>query len=99
MGHSHLQFICIEPGEGKRPHFHAVSDGEEILLDDKPVILNAGSVGQPRDGDPRAGYMLFDTASRVVSWRLVAYNIDKVRAKIDAAGLPGLLGARLYEGR
>ena len=98
VGHSHLQFVCIER-DGERPRFHFASDGEDLLLDEHRVILNAGSVGQPRDGDPRAGYMLLDTASRVVGWRRVAYDIDKVRAKIDAAGLPRVLGARLYEGR
>ena len=98
VGHSHLQFVCIER-DGDRPRFHYTSDGDDLLLDDHRVILNAGSVGQPRDGDPRAGYMLLDTTARVVGWRRVPYDIDKVRAKIDAAGLPRVLGARLYEGR
>lgn len=98
VGHSHLQFICIEQ-PGDRPRFHYASDGEDIILDGRRVILNAGSVGQPRDGDPRAGYMLLDTSTRVAGWRRVPYDIDRVRARIDATGLPRVLGARLYEGR
>lgn len=98
VGHSHLQFICIEHPEGP-PRFHMTSDGEEIMLDDTRVILNAGSVGQPRDGDPRAGYMLLDTGRRIVIWHRVQYDVSRTAAKIRAAGLPHILAARLFEGQ
>jgi predicted phosphodiesterase len=53
VGHSHLPFLCGERADGP-PRFHATSDGEQIALDGTRLILNPGSVGQPRDGDPRA---------------------------------------------
>lgn len=64
-----------------------------------PCLIAAGSVGQPRDGDPRAACLLIDTD--LGTWRhvRVAYDIGAAAAAILAAGLPGFLAARLYEGR
>jgi diadenosine tetraphosphatase ApaH/serine/threonine PP2A family protein phosphatase len=63
----------------------------------RKVIVNVGSVGQPRDGDPRACWVLArDDGS--FSFRRVAYSIDKVADKIDAAGLDRSLAERLYVG-
>ena len=98
VGHSHLQFVCIEVPDAN-PRFHMTAHGEDLLLDGTRVILNAGSVGQPRDGDPRAGYMILDTTAVVVGWRRVAYDVSKTSAKIRAAGLPAILAARLFDGR
>ena len=52
------------------------------------TLLNPGSVGQPRDGDPRASYLVLDTDDRVVTWHRVAYDIEAVDAAMVAAGLP-----------
>lgn len=61
-------------------------------------LINAGSVGQPRDQDPRSSYAIYDSDLRVVSFHRVAYDAEKASAKIRAAGLPEQLGARLLVG-
>jgi predicted phosphodiesterase len=61
-------------------------------------LVNPGSVGQPRDGDPRAAYALYSPEERAVEFCRVAYDVDQAAAKIRAAGLPDFLAARLHEG-
>jgi len=61
-------------------------------------IVNVGSVGQPRDRDPRAAYAVWDVAAGRVEVRRVAYDVDTARAKIVAAGLPRFLADRLAAG-
>jgi diadenosine tetraphosphatase ApaH/serine/threonine PP2A family protein phosphatase len=61
-------------------------------------LINPGSVGQPRDGDPRAAYALYWPKERLVEFHRVAYDVDRAAAKIRAAGLPDFLAARLFEG-
>ena len=61
--------------------------------------LNVGSVGQPRDGDWRACYAIFDLDHNLVVFRRVEYDIAKTQAKIIAAGLPPMLAERIMEGR
>jgi putative phosphoesterase len=61
-------------------------------------ILNPGSVGQPRDGDPRASYLILDTESLKADHRRVDYNIDATAEAIEAEGLPHRFAARLYSG-
>jgi diadenosine tetraphosphatase ApaH/serine/threonine PP2A family protein phosphatase len=62
-------------------------------------FVNVGSVGQPRDGDWRAAYAIFDAQAQTVTIRRVEYNIDMAADKIRAAGLPHLLAERLYLGK
>jgi len=62
-------------------------------------LINPGSVGQPRDGDGRAAFALFDSETRDVLYRRVAYDYETTRRKIEAAGLPDVLGSRLALGR
>ncbi|MDZ7701140.1 MAG: metallophosphoesterase family protein [Halobacteriales archaeon] len=66
---------------------------------DGGVVLNPGSVGQPRDGDPRAAYAVLDLEALTVDERRVPYDIEAVRARIEAIGLPERTGQRLVEGR
>ena len=66
---------------------------------DEGVVMNPGSVGQPRDGDPRAAYALVDLDDLTVEERRVEYDVAAVRAAVDEAGLPVRTGARLAEGR
>ena len=66
---------------------------------DEGIVLNPGSVGQPRDGDPRAAYALLDLDRMAVEQRRVEYDVEAVRDAIEAAGLPERTGARLAEGR
>jgi putative phosphoesterase len=69
---------------------------------DEGVVLNPGSVGQPRDGDPRAAYATVELdAAGVVDWdlRRVEYDVDAVQAAVAEAGLPAKIGRRLEQGR
>jgi diadenosine tetraphosphatase ApaH/serine/threonine PP2A family protein phosphatase len=62
-------------------------------------MVNPGSVGQPRDGDPRAAFLLYDTDASVITFHRVPYDIQRAQEKIFAAGLPERLAIRLEEGR
>jgi diadenosine tetraphosphatase ApaH/serine/threonine PP2A family protein phosphatase len=62
-------------------------------------LINPGSVGQPRDGDPRAAYGIADTAANIVELYRVEYGIEATQAKVTKAGLPGVLAQRLAVGR
>lgn len=70
-----------------------------IQLDDASRwLVNPGSVGQPRDGDPRAAYAVMDVDGRTVELRRVAYDIDRAQQRIRNAGLPDILARRLATG-
>ena len=95
FGHTHLQCACSWYGGRCIPH------GAESRLDirgEAAWLINPGAVGQPRDGDPRAGYALFDTRSGEVSMMRVDYDMDAARLAILNAGLPARLGDRLLAG-
>ncbi|HEX4312072.1 MAG TPA: metallophosphoesterase [Acidobacteriaceae bacterium] len=85
------------------PAGSAVSDeAEDFELELRPearYLLNPGSVGQPRDGDWRAAFALYDDARMVVTWYRVPYNLKEAQERIVQAGLPDRLAARLKEGR
>ncbi|PSP44802.1 metallophosphoesterase [Halobacteriales archaeon QH_6_66_25] len=66
---------------------------------DEGVVMNPGSVGQPRDGDPRAAYAVLDLDDLTVTEHRVEYDIDRVREAVAAADLPARIGDRLAEGR
>ena len=66
---------------------------------DEGVVMNPGSVGQPRDGDPRAAYAVLDLDSLSVTERRVPYDIDRVVSAVREAGLPERIGTRLRDGR
>ncbi|NHN60687.1 MULTISPECIES: metallophosphoesterase [Halorussus] len=63
------------------------------------VVLNPGSVGQPRDGDPRAAYAVLDLDDLSVDQRRVEYDVDAVRSEVEAVGLPSRIGTRLERGQ
>jgi diadenosine tetraphosphatase ApaH/serine/threonine PP2A family protein phosphatase len=61
--------------------------------------MNPGSVGQPRDGDPRAAYAVLDLAAPSVTEHRVPYDVDRVLEAVREAGLPERIGTRLRDGR
>jgi diadenosine tetraphosphatase ApaH/serine/threonine PP2A family protein phosphatase len=76
--------------------------GERFRLainDDGRYLVNCGSVGQPRDGDPRAAYGVLDTEAHEVTIHRIPYDMPRAQAKIIAAGLPEVLAQRLGMGR
>jgi diadenosine tetraphosphatase ApaH/serine/threonine PP2A family protein phosphatase len=93
LGHSHVAFICIASGRRLETVFDAVvSDGCRY-------VINAGSVGQPRDLDPRAAFVLWDRPEERIRIVRVEYDIAGAQERIRAAGLPPLLAERLAAGR
>jgi diadenosine tetraphosphatase ApaH/serine/threonine PP2A family protein phosphatase len=74
--------------------------GHDVEIEDGvKYLINPGAIGQPRDGDPRAGYAIVDVEERSVELVRLAYPVDETRAKVVEAGLPEILGARLAVGR
>jgi len=97
VGHTHMPLVYRETRGAMKP---IVADsGGRLALDDRRLILNPGSVGQPRDGDPRSSYLLIDTDAGDATWHRVEYDIAATQAAITAAGLPPRLGRRLSLGR
>lgn len=94
IGHSHVPGIFEENGEVLYS-----PQGEIPLKRDLRYIINTGSVGQPRDGNPRACYVIFDTEKWTVDFRRVPYDLAKTQEKVIAAGLPPFLAERLSVGR
>lgn len=97
VGHTHVPLVFMEdePSEAQED---APEDGA-LMLGPRRFVANLGSVGQPRDGDPRAAYGLLDTTERRLAFRRVEYDIEATQAKIVEAGLPFYLAERLSHGR
>ncbi len=96
VGHTHSPARWQEEGGSVR--FCPPVNGESLPL--KPrAILNPGSVGQPRDGDPRAAYALYDTETQTWTWRRVPYDIGAVQQRMRALGLSPTNVLRLAVGR
>ncbi len=93
VGHSHVPII-FEGNGGYPYHFNR----EVNLEEGQKYIINIGSVGQPRDGDPRAAFSIYDTGSNRVEIRRVEYNVEEAMRKIVEANLPPVLAWRLREG-
>jgi predicted phosphodiesterase len=101
FGHTHLQggFLCHRNGTKYLTSTPQGSDVETLELEnDVSYLINPGSVGQPRDRDPRAAFALYEPAARVVTFCRVPYDIAAAQKKILAAGLPELLALRLEAG-
>jgi diadenosine tetraphosphatase ApaH/serine/threonine PP2A family protein phosphatase len=98
VGHSHLPFVCEEQPAAP-PVLRPASDGERVALGERRLILNPGSAGQPRDGDPRVSYALYDGDARSVTFHRVDYDIAATQRVMEAAGLPAWLSERLALGR
>ena len=96
LGHTHVPGIFLL-GSGDEVHYVEPEEGKRYTVSGRKAILNVGSVGQPRDGDPRACWVLArDDGS--FSFRRVPYEIDRTADKIVSAGLPVSLAERLYVG-
>jgi diadenosine tetraphosphatase ApaH/serine/threonine PP2A family protein phosphatase len=105
FGHTHIQggfAVDGEQWETLRPVYQTRDKVETVELQLKQsakYLINPGSVGQPRDGDPRAGFCLFDTEAYKISYTRVPYNIQAAQKHILDAKLPERLAARLADGR
>jgi predicted phosphodiesterase len=97
VGHSHIQCIFALNVKDDRITLDQTQPDHTINLSPKR-ILNPGSVGQPRDRDPRAAYAIYDSEARTWTPRRVTYNIPEVQERIRAAGLPEKHAVRIAEG-
>lgn len=93
VGHSHIPITFLERG-GLGFTFNEEIELKRVVK----AIVNPGSVGQPRDENPLAGYAIYDTVKRKVTLHRIAYDIDGACGKIEAAGLPQQLADRLRVG-
>ncbi len=95
FGHTHVKTVAPSPNgpSSGSPTLDLTSGG--------PYLINPGSVGQPRDGDTSASYILTENApdGAQITYRFVEYDVEKAQAKIRDAGLPGILADRLTHGR
>ena len=97
VGHSHLALWFHRDGEGE-PSGELAKAGLEQDLGQGQWLLNPGGVGQPRDGDPKAAWLLLDTEEWSAQWRRVEYPVDAAASAILRVGLPKDLAERLYRG-
>ncbi|NJM36477.1 MAG: metallophosphoesterase family protein [Akkermansiaceae bacterium] len=93
-GHTHVPRVYL-----KTDKVDELEPGIIPIEADSKYFVNVGSVGQPRDGDWRACYVIYDLHKATIEFRRIEYDIEKTQAKIIAAGLPKMLAERIAEGR
>lgn len=104
FGHTHIQGGFATDGKEWvtiRPTYQGDSKAEHLemqLLPQAHYLINPGSIGQPRDGDPRSAFALFDSDKLTITFYRIPYNIKSAQQKIQAADLPPRLAQRLAEG-
>lgn len=98
VGHTHAPAIFREETPTQQFQISIPVPGQPIRTDDERLIINPGSVGQPRDGDPRASYMIFDPEARCVEYQRVAYDVSATQELMIERGLPESLISRLNFG-
>jgi diadenosine tetraphosphatase ApaH/serine/threonine PP2A family protein phosphatase len=102
FGHSHVPSIFEYSLDGERESIVGVLlRGSRVVVDLDPArryLINPGSVGQPRDRDPRGAYGIYDVEAKRFTLYRVTYDVDGARRRILAAGLPSLLADRLIHG-
>lgn len=101
VGHSHVSlfFARPEPAGAAETRGGQTTDGTLLDLGAGTWLVNPGSVGQPRDGDPRAAWLELDTGELTARFRRVPYDVGAAADSIAAAGLPARLAERLFVGR
>jgi predicted phosphodiesterase len=97
VGHSHLPLSYFQPKLGDEVQMHILHENQPVTLVPR-AILNPGSVGQPRDHDPRASYVLFDTETLEWNMKRAAYPVEDVQDRIRLYNLPGRHALRLTHG-
>lgn len=98
FGHTHVPSLFAIDPEGDVEAHLLRGEGQVELLPGIRYLINPGSIGQPRDRDPRAAYMTYDDESRRLHWHRVEYPIARAQQRIREAGLPPILAERLAVG-
>lgn len=99
IGHSHLPLAFQELKDKGEVILRTLPEGLPFSLGEGRLIINPGGVGQPRDGDPRAGYAIYDDSQKCIVHYRVPYDIASTQQKMERVGLPSLLIERLSYGR
>ncbi|MDX6602881.1 MAG: hypothetical protein QOF13_2083 [Solirubrobacterales bacterium] len=101
IGHSHVALFFNRPAESEEDETRGAqaSDGALLDLSQGDWLINPGSVGQPRDGDPRAAWLELDTEAETACFHRVPYDIERAAAPIAEEALPSRLADRLYTGQ
>jgi predicted phosphodiesterase len=99
VGHTHIAEYYVREPDGSISHKHMQQGGELQLEPDKRYIIDVGSIGQPRDLNPEASFVVYDDEKKTVQWIRYDYPIETVQEKIHDAHLPDALAARLQVGR
>ena len=102
FGHTHVQggFIWNQSRVETILRTSLRSDRQIMEIDpDCAYLINPGSVGQPRDGDPRAAFAIYDSDASMITYFRVPYDVEAAQRKIRDAGLPPILADRLSVGR
>jgi predicted phosphodiesterase len=100
IGHSHVSLFFVRPVERASGEVRGAQAGDGTLLDlgSGSWLVNPGSIGQPRDGDPRAAWLELDTEAPTARFHRVEYDVERAAAAIAAADLPQRLADRLRVG-
>lgn len=98
LGHTHIQLYITEEAAHSNVQPTQPRDGDVIDVSTGRIMINPGSVGQPRDGDPRAGCAIFDPDEMTVTFRRVAYDVEETQRQLQDEGLPDSLIMRLAMG-
>jgi diadenosine tetraphosphatase ApaH/serine/threonine PP2A family protein phosphatase len=98
IGHSHVA-LSFNRNEGESATGSTRREGDELDISAGEWLINPGSTGQPRDGDPRAAWLMLDTERWTAHWRRAEYDIAGAQAAIRAANLPDSLAERLQYGQ
>jgi diadenosine tetraphosphatase ApaH/serine/threonine PP2A family protein phosphatase len=99
IGHTHIAEVYALRPDGAIEHRHLQQGGEVALEDGVRYLVNVGSIGQPRDLNPRCSFGFYDSTERTVSVSRVEYPIARVQEKIASVHLPDALARRLVVGR
>ncbi len=99
IGHTHIAEYWVQEPEGTIGHKHMQQGGELTLENGKRYIVDVGSIGQPRDLNPEASFVIYDDDTRHVEWIRYPYPIVEVQQKIHDVHLPDYLATRLETGR
>jgi len=102
FGHTHVQggFIWNQSRVETIARTAARSDRQRMEIDPEcAYLVNPGSVGQPRDGDPRAAYAVYDSGAQMLTYFRAAYDVEAAQKRIREVGLPPVLADRLSVGR
>jgi predicted phosphodiesterase len=95
IGHSHIAGVFVNDKDG---HIYYQEVDYIDIKDENKYIVNVGSVGQPRDDNPKVAYCIYDTSKKEVQIKRISYDMQTTRIKIIEAGLPRFLGDRLLIG-